>query len=64
MAIYWTPWNASLKRRLEVVSAAIAMFMPLICGPICSILMCYVLVMFELYFNSKQKHKYNSFRHR
>lgn len=47
MTIKWTPWNASMDRRLEVFWAFYVIFVAIICGPLCVILMLYLLVMFE-----------------
>lgn len=44
MAIEWTPWfNVPMHRRLEVLCIALFLFSILL-GPICTILMLYLLV--------------------
>lgn len=47
MKIQWTPWNVPMHRRLEVMSAAFAMFVALALGPISAILMLYFLVRWQ-----------------
>lgn len=47
MKIQWTPWNVPMHRRLEVMSAAFAMFVALALGPISAILMIYLLVRWQ-----------------
>lgn len=50
MAIKWTPWNVPMHRRQEVIWASFAVFIALICGPLCTILICYLLVMYTIQF--------------
>lgn len=47
MAIKWTPWNVPMHRRQEVFWASFAIFIALICGPLCTILIFYMLVMYK-----------------
>lgn len=52
MAIDWTPWNVPMHRRLEVCSAAFAMFMALAVGPLTVLIMLYFVVSFLLDFDN------------
>lgn len=44
MVIKWTPWNVPMHRRLEVFWAASSMFIALVMGPLCCIIILYLLV--------------------
>lgn len=44
MAIKWTPWDVPMHRRLEVLSAAFAIFTALALGPLSCLIILYLLV--------------------